>query len=129
MKRFKLKINRIWQKTVETKFGPKEKYSIEFVEKPKVYIDSWVGEWNKDWKTGDLLEFSETELRKRQYNGREYFTLMAPEAKFNAVTRNEFDILVSRVEELERRLEEKQEEFVPESETEIEEEAVDSIPF
>lgn len=109
MQKFRLTINRIWEKEVQTKFGDKIKYSIEFKEKPRIYIDSFVGNWNKEWKTGDVVEFSEEQLRERQYNGRKYFTLMAPpEAKLNGVTRNEFDILVSRVSEIEQKLEEKE---------------------
>jgi len=109
MEKFNLTINRIWENTIETKFGPKTRYSVEFKERPKTYISSWAAGWNQGWKTGDVIECAKEQLKEREYNGKKYYTLMAPpEARFNGngVSKEEFDMLVLRVGNLEELMKE-----------------------
>lgn len=106
-------------------------------EKSGVWLDSFVGNWNKDWKVGSVVEVSKEQLKSREYQGKTYWTIAAPpEAKGFQVPSwipAAITDLQNRVAELEHRL---QSEIAPVEDEEMpeigEEESgvnMDDIPF
>lgn len=71
-----MRITYLDKKTITTKFGDKEKYSVT-VEKDgrPFYFDSWVGKWNQNWRVGDDLNPTKEQWKSREWNGKTYWTL------------------------------------------------------
>ena len=90
----KLIIKKLFRKTINTKFGEKDKYSVIFSEKPDQYFDSFVGDWNSAWRIGDVIEVADDQWQEPsdpKYN----WTIRAPkDAKFG-VGRKEFNEYVA----------------------------------
>lgn len=100
MKRTIEKLDKI---NVDTKYGNKEKYLIKFAESPEKLIGCWVGNWNRHWEEGTEIEIEADQMETKEYNDKTYYNLKAPaEARFQGVGRDEFDLLVGRVDELEQ---------------------------
>jgi len=130
------------KKSVSTQYGDKEKYNLQFKEKPNQWLDSFVGGWNSDWKIGQQVEISKEQFQSREYEGKTYWTIKAPEgakggggvswAAHNSLV-EQFNQLAERVGALESGLPEEE----PEDSNEIfgeeppaEENAqMDEIPF
>jgi hypothetical protein len=77
-KQMKLTIKTLGRKEIQTQYGPKEKLTLTFTEKPGTLIDSFVGNWNSAWKIGDVIEIEKDQFVSREYNGKTYWNLKAP---------------------------------------------------
>jgi len=101
-------IKTLKHKMVNTQYGEKAKWLITFEESPNQLIDSFVGNWNKNWKIGTKIEIKPEQIQSRQWEGKTYYTLKAPpEARFGGVSKEAFDILVERVDTIEKTLKER----------------------
>lgn len=121
----------------------KGKLTVEFEEKPKIYVDSWCGNWNKDWTKGDKIEFvlekdkdqnknlpwmKITDWEKGEKSGKNYM-LYAPEtAKFGGASKEEIEDIKERLDLLETRVDELEAPTETEEKSNIKE-VVDEIPF
>jgi hypothetical protein len=98
-------IDKLYKNSVNTKEGPKDIYKFTTKQKPGVYISCWVGNWNRDWAQGRMINIEKDQIKKTEKNGKTYLNLSAPaEARFQGVSRQEFEALVARVDALESRL-------------------------
>jgi len=127
-------IKSISRKQIETKFGPKEKLGIQFVERPGVWVDSWVGAWNQNWKIGDQIEVKKDQWKSREYQGKTYWTLSAPPEARGFINLQPITEALERLQERVEALEEAV--YTPEEVAEEEipivgaqNEANDEIPF
>lgn len=75
-----LTIQDIKSQTINTKFGEKEKFSIKFEENPELWVDCWRGRWNSDFTVGKQVEVDDSQWQSREYNGKTYWTIKAPES-------------------------------------------------
>lgn len=77
------KIIKLSTKTVTTQYGEKEKFLVTIEQDgKKIVADSFCGKWNNDWREGLELEIKANQWKKREYNGKTYWSIMAPpEAK------------------------------------------------
>lgn len=75
-----LTIKSISEKTVKTQYGDKTLYNLSFTENPEIPVSSFRGQWNKDWKEGTQIEVDDSQWQSREYNGKIYWTLKAPES-------------------------------------------------
>lgn len=81
------KIAKISTVQVNTQYGQKDKYLVTVEQGGKqIQADSFVGKWNHDWVLGLEIEIKPEQWKKREYNGKTYWSIMAPpEAKGNFV--------------------------------------------
>lgn len=71
-----MRITYLDKKTIQTKFGDKEKYSVTVDKDGRpFYFDSWVGKWNQNWRVGDELNPTKEQWKSREWNGKTYWTL------------------------------------------------------
>ncbi len=72
-----MRITYLDKKTIETKFGAKEKYTLKLQKDDgaEVFCDSWVSKWNQYWKVGDEIYPVKEQWKSREYNGKTYWTL------------------------------------------------------
>ncbi|MEO5366652.1 MAG: hypothetical protein H7831_09920 [Magnetococcus sp. WYHC-3] len=76
------------------KNGPYSKKAIKATEYGDKWISGFAGEWNKDWKVGDVVEAEVEDTGK-------YLNLKAPaSARFQGVTRQEFNQAIKDVHRL-----------------------------
>ena len=120
-----LTIDKLTEKEVKTQYGDKKKWVLQFREKEGVWLDSFQGNWNKDWKLNDMVEIDkETQIKTREYQGKTYFSVVAPpEARGGfqqiQVLMNSVKDLQDRVQALEMAQETKEPDVVyPEEEKE-----------
>lgn len=73
MENKQITITALQKKSVQTKYGIKEKMSI--VASDGITYDSFVGDWNRQWKQGDTVSGV---AESRVYNGKTYWDLKAP---------------------------------------------------
>jgi hypothetical protein len=64
------------EKTIQTKFGPKQKYSFQLDAGKGPF---WCGAWKNDitsaWREGESYEM---DVRPREYEGKQYFDVYTP---------------------------------------------------
>ena len=99
-----LTISDLKARNIETKFGLKEKWSIRFAEKPDLWVDVWQGNWCKNWVIGARVKIEDDQWQSREYQGKPYWTIRAPEGARGGVSWNEFSALKVRVEAVEASL-------------------------
>lgn len=118
MEKLQRTIKTLNKKIVSTSFGEKEKMFFTTDTAPETTISCFVGNWNRDWEVGTQIEFTQDQMKVVEVkDGRTYHNLSAPpEARFQGIARNEFDLIVARVQRLE-------EELLPEPEPKPEENA------
>jgi len=76
-----MKITKIGMQQVNTSYGQKQKFVVTATDGQKtVTFDSWVGNWNKNWQVGDEIEATKEQWKSRDYNGKTYWSLAAPES-------------------------------------------------
>lgn len=125
-------IKKLTVKDIATSRGNAQKYTI--IDENGSYWDSWKDQWNADWKEGQTIEFAESQIRTREYNGKVYKSIAKPSARgggnavFDAKTSeimavmvnlsNKVDNLTSLVGEIKKKLDSKPGEI-----------SVDDIPF
>lgn len=99
------KIETLYRNKINTVNGIKESLRIKLVGNPN-WLSCWAGNWNKDWAVGTEIEFTKDRVKANKgKDGKTYYNLSAPaEARFQGVSRQEFEALVSRVRELEENL-------------------------
>ena len=68
-------------KVMETKFGPKNKFSIKAPEEGDKFIEVWLKTNLPIWKVGEIHEVEE--ITEREYNGKKYYSAKLPN-KFGA---------------------------------------------
>jgi hypothetical protein len=76
-----MKLNITWvgtPKSINTKYGPKEKFSIKATEYGENYIDVWSSVSTKDWKVGQQVEVLSVD--EGEYNGKKQYTVKMPKA-------------------------------------------------
>ena len=75
-------ITKIFNNTVNTKFGTKTKYDVYVnTDQGEFKFQAWQGNWNKDWTIGTMIDMPASEdsrWQKQDYQGKTYFTLKAP---------------------------------------------------
>ena len=139
-----LTIKRITSKNIETKYGPKVKYTIS-VEKghngtPNQMYDSWVADFNRDWKEGQTIEIKDSQIVPRDYNGKTYFTIAGVPKQETALSQMALQVINDKLEtivvqnnrileEIKRALENRSKDSDYPPMPEPEEVDVDSIPF
>lgn len=97
-------IEQLTKREVNTKYGEKEVWNIKF-QGSDTWVSSFIGNWNSDWKVGDEIDIENDQIQKTEKGGKTYFNIKAPEsARFQGVTKNDFDALESRVSTLEAHL-------------------------
>lgn len=73
------KIIQIERKQVTTSFGEKEKFNVTIEQDGKqIKADSFIGRWNANWAIGDEIDIKKEQWKQRDYNGRTYWSIMAP---------------------------------------------------
>lgn len=78
-------ISKLTRKDLTTKDGRAASKFTIITDEGK-YYDSWCDDWNKDWKEGDTLNINEAQIQSREYNGKTYLTIKAPNSR--AATQN-----------------------------------------
>jgi len=63
-------------KTIQTKFGSKEKSYLKCVEFGDKYVNFWVGPQTADWAIGKKVEVAEVKIEP--YNGKDYYNIVLP---------------------------------------------------
>lgn len=104
-----LTIQEIQSREVETKFGRKNKMLIRFAEKPDMLIEVWGANWNRNWCENVRVDIDDGQWSKREYQGKTYWSIKAPEGARGGVSWQEFEALKKRVETLEGALIKKEE--------------------
>lgn len=65
-------------KTIQTKYGPKEKSFIKAQEHGNEFLSYWVSPMTREWKVGQVIEV--VEVASREYNGKIYYDIILPKA-------------------------------------------------
>jgi hypothetical protein len=71
----KLKINKFTSKNIQTSRGDAEVYNFQ---SGGQWYSSFAATWNKDWHEGMELEVADSQIRRKEKNGKIYLTIMAP---------------------------------------------------
>ncbi len=79
-------IAKLTKKDLQTQNGPASKWTI--ITDAKVYYDSWVNEWNQDWKEGMTIQVQESQIASRDYNGKTYLSIKPLPKRTSAATGN-----------------------------------------
>lgn len=69
-------IAKIYSKMMDTKFGPKMKYTIEDATGRK--LDVWEESWDPSWQEGMNIEIEKELIKTRQFDGKTYYTYQKP---------------------------------------------------
>ena len=73
----KVTIKELSEKTVNTKFGEKKKWVLTDSVSGRMY-DSFHAGWNQRWKAGDTIYVFPEQVSSREWEGKTYYTLKAP---------------------------------------------------
>lgn len=65
-------------KTIQTKYGPKEKSYIKAAEYGDNYLSYWLSPVTKEWKEGQIVEV--LDVTSREYQGKTYYDISMPKA-------------------------------------------------
>jgi len=97
------KIIKLSTTKINTQYGEKDKFLITVEQDGKqIQADSFCGKWNNDWREGSEIEIKQTQWKSRDYNGKKYWSIMAPpEAKGNFVNPQEISDIKKRLEDVE----------------------------
>ena len=98
----KLKIKKLEKKAVETKYGIREVYNLRFENNPEKMVSSFIGNWNRGWSEGNIIEIQDSQWKKREYNGKTYWSIGAPPEARQSFSG--FDELKKQVEALTERV-------------------------
>jgi hypothetical protein len=109
------------EKTIQTKFGPKQKYSFQLdAGKGAFWAGAWKNSITESWREGGSYEM---DVRPREYEGKQYFDIYTPKPQ------DEMLAILKRIEaKLDKFFGETAEELPPEAETETEP-PPDNIPY
>ena len=99
-----MKLNITWvgqQKTIDTKYGPKQKSSLRATQYGEKYLDYWVG--NTNIKVGDEIEVEA--VNPREYNGKTYYDVVFPKVqKMGGVDKTEILALSHKIDQVQSQL-------------------------
>jgi hypothetical protein len=76
-----MKITLTWigqPKDVQTKFGPKQKFSVKATQYGDNYLDVWSSPVTREWKVGQEVEVLSVDTR--EYSGKTYYDVKMPKA-------------------------------------------------
>lgn len=92
-------IEKVELKEISTKYGLKQKYIATFKkEEKKIVADSWLANWNRDWKEGMEVKIEDNQWQSREYNGKTYWTVRAPEGLGFGANRSALEGRMSQIE-------------------------------
>lgn len=95
----KLKIDKIMEKEVETKYGLKKKISYICGGQ---YYSAWANTWNVGWNVGDEID---VEVESREYNGKTYYDIKPPMKPEQKVQQDKLDKILENTEKILKKLE------------------------
>lgn len=122
----KVKIKEIDTKTVETKYGEKQKIDIKVPGKEGDYtLSGFANSVNRTWKVGDTVE---VEIETREVNGKTYYNYKVPGVGKGDNSKIIQDIL-GRIKAIEARLEKLEQMDASECSEETEEDEDLDLPF
>lgn len=79
----KIKIEKIYRKEANTKYGPKMKI---LVLQNKIYYAAWENDVSSQWKVGQEID---VEVKSREWEGKTYYDIILPKQSYKSAQQSD----------------------------------------